>query len=190
MKPCHVILLATVGVFAAIGGQRATAGGNGIPTGHFANTTVATLAVCLNPTTFVLESCSSKGALVYPISFTAVGSENRDTKGACVARTNLSSPLPPSTSPPIVDSKAHEVVIVTDYDPTTGVGDATFTNYDGGRCIGANFDSTGATLTGGGIEHFVVSQEGTRIDGTTTSLTDPTNSYGSFLINSVDLKQQ
>lgn len=192
MKARHVMLPVTFAFFVAVGGQIATAGGSGnppLPTGQFSNIATGSLAVCLDPTTFAFESCSAKGVLILPLSFSAAGLATRDKNGACVSRTNVASSLPPNAQPPIVDSKVHELVKITDYDPATGVGDASFTNYDGGQCIGAKFDSTGATVTGSGTEHFVVSKGGNRIDVITITLTNSTDSIGSFSFNSVDLKQ-
>jgi hypothetical protein len=64
---------------------------------------------------------------------------------------------------------------ITSYDPRTGTGDKSETNYAGGQCHGATFDSTGATAVGTGASHFVVSNNAKRIDGVVTSLsTDPT----------------
>lgn len=177
-----------------VGGQRATAGGNGntpLPTGQFSSSVTGSLAICVDPNTFALESCNTTGVLAVPYSFTALGYTTRDETGGCHARTELSSPLPPSAMPPIIDSEAHIPFKITHYDPTTGVGDLSFTTYDGGNCIGgAKFDSKRATITGSGTEHFAVSQGGTRIDGIITSLTGAPNSYiGSFILNGVDLAQ-
>jgi hypothetical protein len=47
--------------------------------------------------------------------------------------------------PPEVTTNAHTVGKITNYDPSTGTGDATFTGYFGGTCHGALFDKTGAT---------------------------------------------
>ncbi|HEV8715285.1 MAG TPA: hypothetical protein VGX03_20945 [Candidatus Binatia bacterium] len=64
---------------------------------------------------------------------------------------------------------------ITSYDPRTGTGDKSETNYAGGQCHGASFDKTGATAVGTGSSHFAVSNHGKRIDGMVTSLsTDPT----------------
>lgn len=49
----------------------------------------------------------------------------------------------------------HTAGKVTDYDPTTGTGDRTFTDYTGGTCNGANFDNTGATVTSTGTFHLL-----------------------------------
>lgn len=196
MKARHLILLVSFGTFVMVGGQRATAGDkNGntpIPTGQFSSSIMGSLAICVDPTTFANEPCSTTGALAVPLSFTGMGYTTRDEKGGCHARTEMSSPLPPSAFAPVVDSTVHIPFKITNYDPTTGVGDLSFIIYDGGDCTGgSNFDSTGATETASGTEHFAVSQSGTRIDGIITSLTGATNAsqFGSFILNQVDLKE-
>jgi hypothetical protein len=71
MKARHGMFLVTLGVFVAVGGQGATAGGSGkipIPTGQFSNTIEGTFAICVNSTATAFETCSSKGALVLPFS--------------------------------------------------------------------------------------------------------------------------
>ena len=194
MKAHHVMLLVTFGAFVMVGGQRATAGGSGntpLPTGKFSTNVTGSFAICVDPKTFANEPCSNTGVLAVPYSFTATGDTTRDKTGGCHTRTHVVTPLPPSALPPIVDSKDHISFKITDYDPTTGLGDLSFIGYDGGQCIGATFDRTGATVTTSGTEHFAVSQSGTRIDAIVTSLTGAANSfqYGSWIFNGVDLKQ-
>jgi hypothetical protein len=193
MKAHHLMLLLTFGAFVMVGEQRANAGGSGntpLPTGQFSSSITGSLAICVDPKTFASEPCSTTGVLAVPYSFTAMGYTTRDKTGGCHTRTEVASPLPPSALPPIIDSKAHISFKITDYDPTTGVGDLSFTSYDGGQCIGATFDSTGATVTNSGTEHFAVSQSGTRIDAIITSFAGTPNSYlfGSWIFNQVDLK--
>src|SRR5262245_7163016 len=48
------------------------------------------------------------------------------------------------------------------YAPATGTGDSSFTEYKGGKCKGATFDSTGATVADTGTLHFTVCQDGDR----------------------------
>jgi hypothetical protein len=192
MKAQHLMILVTFGAFVMVGGQRATAGGSGgtpLPTGQFSSSVTGSLAICLDPTTFAPEPCSTAGVLPVPYSVTELGYTTRDATGGCHTRTEMFSPLPPSAMPPIIDSEAHIPFTITDYDPTTGVGDLSFTTYDGGKCIGGSkFDGKGATVTGSGTEHFAVSQGGTRIDGIITSLTGaPVSDIGSFILNGVDL---
>jgi hypothetical protein len=188
------MLLITFGAFVMVGGQKATAGGSGntpIPTGQFSTNVTGSFAICVNPNTFANEPCSTTGALALPYSFTAIGYTIRDKTGGCHARTAVATPLPPSALPPIVDNQNNIAFTITDYDPTTAIGDLSFIGYDGGRCIGATFDSTGATVIYSGTEHFVVSQSGKRIDATVTSFTGVAGSYqyGSWIINGVDLTQ-
>lgn len=191
MKARRATLLLGLGVLVAAGSQRATAESGGIPSpiGQFTNNITGSFALCLNPKSFAFESCSKPGVLVLPFSFNAIGSETRDAIGGCVTRTNVSTPLPPSVQPTNIDDKFHLTLKITNYDPATGVGDESTSGYDGGRCIGAKFNKTGATLTSTGTTHFVVSQDGTRIDGLTTTFKNTTDSIGSFSFNNVDLKQ-
>jgi hypothetical protein len=149
------IMLAT-----AILSQSAIAddGGRGripLPTGQFSITTQGSLALCLNPSTFAEESCGTAGVLVYPITLTVAGVETRDATGnACATETQVSGALPPSASPSNINSKAHLVNNLLDYDAATGIGDNANTGYTGGTCVGANFDSTGATVVSTGTVHF------------------------------------
>lgn len=76
-----------------------------------------------------------------------------------------------------------------DYDAAAGTGNVSFTGYNGGKCVGAKFVSKGAIETNSGTNHFVVSQNGNRIDAITTAITDKKDSYGSFLFYAVELKQ-
>jgi hypothetical protein len=75
------------------------------------------------------------------------------------------------------------------YDPTTGTGDGSFTNYFGGTCHGATFDSTGATAVATGTYHFVASKGGKQIDAVVTSLTNSVGSFGGFSITATVLRQ-
>jgi hypothetical protein len=194
MKSRHLMLLATFAAFVVVGGQRVTAAGSGtpVPTGDFASSITGSLAVCLDPTSFANESCSTTGALVVPLSLTGTGYTTRDATGGCHTRTQMSSTLPPSAMPPTVDDKVHIPFKITNYDPTTGVGDLSFKSYDGGRCLGGSkFDSTGAVEMYTGTEHFAVSDGGARIEGIITSLTGAANQaqFGSFILNQVDVKE-
>jgi hypothetical protein len=65
----------------------------------------------------------------------------------------------------------------TSFDPTTGSGTSSFRNYHGGSCIGAAFDSTGATLTATGTDTFVVSDSGNRIETIVTGLTPVASAF-------------
>ena len=80
------------------------------------------------------------------------------------------------------------------YDPMTGTGDLAFTEYLGGTCHGATFDSSGAQEFSTGTEHFVVSEGGRRRDYVTTSFVVPpdspsTNTVGGLSFTGTELKQ-
>jgi hypothetical protein len=77
-----------------------------------------------------------------------------------------------------------------DYDSTTGAGDVSSIYYTGGKCIGATFDSTGATEIATSSSHFVVTDGGNRIDHVITALdTVPTASIGAFSLSVIELRQ-
>ncbi|HEV8715900.1 MAG TPA: hypothetical protein VGX03_24115, partial [Candidatus Binatia bacterium] len=113
-----------------------------------------------------------------PLSVLVVGAVTGDDKGnLCGTLTETVSDLPVDISPPAV-VVFHNISKVTSYDSTTGTGDASFTNYIGGHCHGARFDSTGATVASTGTSHFAASNRGKRIDYVVTSLTDPVGAIG------------
>src|ERR1700733_4572686 len=85
-------------------------GQNGIPllAGQFSSTLQGSLAICLNPTSFALESCSTSGALVAPLSVLAAGAYTQDNAGnSCAAYTEVDSDLPVNASPPTVTANEH-----------------------------------------------------------------------------------
>ena len=63
------------------------------------------------------------------------------------------------------------------------------TNYAGGNCKGAVFDSTGATEFGTFSEHFIASNNGMRLDLLLTELqATPVNYIGTFSTTLTALK--
>src|SRR5207249_2122361 len=106
------------------------------------------------------------------------GATTGDAKGnACGTATETISNLPVDVNPTGV-VVLHSVSKLISYDPATGTGDVSFTDYIGGQCHGAIFDSTGATLNDTGTEHFTASNHGRRIDFVITSL--HSNPEGAF----------
>jgi hypothetical protein len=190
---------ATLGIilagFAAIVSQNAIADGeqDGIPlpTGRYSSTVQGSLAICLNPNTFAEESCSTSGVLVVPLSVLDNGIITEDTQGNnCATVTEVDSNLPVDASPPTVTPNQHIVGKVLHYDSATGTGDGRFTTYIGGTCIGATFDSTGATRISSGTDHFVVSDGGERIDFILTKATNSADSIGDFSLSGTNLRQR
>jgi len=204
----RVIKFALTMVFAVAGlvffaDQRAEAG-EGIPlkalAGNYSFTTPGSYSICLDPKTFAGVDCATfSGPLVVPFTYVAVGALTRDNKGnSCGTWTEVSSVPVGNTlplTPPIVGMGTHAVGKISAYDPTTGTGDINFTNYQGGKCNGSAFDSTGATETQTNASHFAASNGGKRMDLVFTSaiafVTGTTgNVIGDFSFSSIFLKQE
>jgi hypothetical protein len=158
------------------------------PSGQYSIARHGSFAVCLNPTTYADEACSTSGVFVYPVTDIAVGSITYKSDTGCGTDTEIFSALPPSALPSSLGPET-VVVKVTNYSSTTGVGAASYTGYSGGSCIGASFNSSGATVIASGTLEFVVTEGGQRVEITFTQLTNPTNSLGSVSLFDTDLKQ-
>jgi hypothetical protein len=168
-------------------------GGGGVPlsqlAGGYASTVTAALAICLDPTSFVEESCATGGALVVTVTNLAAGELTLDQKGnTCGTYTGASSNLPLDASRPQI-IPFHVAATTINYDPASGTGDWPYTLYSGGKCKGAEFDSTGATVSSTGKVHFVASGHGTRIDGVFTATTDVVGGIGDFSATLLNSKQ-
>jgi hypothetical protein len=190
MKARYVVLLI---MLAACTSQTAlaqsTATGVNLPlkAGQFSTTTTGSIAICLNPTTFVEEACTTKGVIAAPLTVVSVGNGTGTAQGTgCESIVETDSDFPVDASPPLVTPNEHIVFKITDYDLTTGAGDDSFTGNVGGHCNGANFVSTGATQVSSGTGHFNVSENGNRVDGLATKLINPTNSVGDFSLYTVN----
>jgi len=177
----------------AIAGKGESSGGQSeipLPAGQFSTTLQGSFAICLNPTTFAEESCSTKGTLAVPLSLLDNGSVVGDHEGkSCTTFTEVDSDLPVDASPPFVTTNAHSVGKLLNYNSATGTGDASFTGYTGGKCDGASFDSTGATKVSSGTFHFVVTNGGNRFDDLIMKLTNPIGSIGDFSLSGTALRQ-
>ena len=186
MKARYVFLLAVCSAFLS---QSGWAQSVFLPlrAGQFSATTTGSFAICLNPTTFAEEACSTAGAKAFPLIVLSVGNGTGDAKGnVCESIVETDSDFPVDASAPFVAPNEHVVAKVTFYNPFTGSGNDSFKGYIGGKCNGASFDSTGATLVSFGTGHFTVSENGNRIDGLATKLQNPTNSIGDFSLYTVD----
>jgi hypothetical protein len=118
-----------------------------------------------------------------PFTTVDVGADTLDGKGnACATLTETETNLPVDISPPAV-LFLHIVAKDTEYDPALGIGDGTFTSYFGGKCNGASFDNTGATIASTGTYHYAASERGKRLDFVLTSLTNPAEAVGDFSIS-------
>jgi hypothetical protein len=195
MKKLLVVMTAAFVLVMSQGLREVAAGDDeGVPlkalAGRYGDTLHGSFALCLDPNNNFAEiSCADPKAVVFPQTTVQVGNEKLDAKGnSCETCTETDSDLPVDLSPPLV-GVFHGIAKITSYDPATGSGDATFTNYIGGKCVGASFNSTGATINSTGTGHFVVSDHGNRIDTITTSVTDPTGGVGDFFFSGTNLRQ-
>jgi hypothetical protein len=143
---------------------------------------------CFKPDFSANESCSTSGAVPIVVSAGTVGQKTQDNDGdSCEKFTGVfATPGQPTPSAIVVYITVEKV---TDYDPATGSGDTSATNYLGGKCIGSKFDSTGATKAQTGTTHFAASDDGRRVDSTVTSFIDALGDIGGFVITRSDLKQ-
>ena len=158
--------------------------------GKYSDTAQGTFALCVDPTNnFAQISCADKKAKAFPLTTVQVGNETDDAKGnSCETYSETDSDLPPDFTPPFV-AVFHSVGTVKSFDRSTGAGDGSFTSYSGGKCEGASFDSSGATVSATGTFHFVVGNHGRRVDFLLTSLTNPAGAIGDFSFSGTNLRQ-
>jgi hypothetical protein len=193
MKARFGVLMVMLVAFAAVLGQKAIAGkdNGGIPllAGQFSSTAQGSVAICLNPTSFAEESCSTSGVLVVPFSLLDNGAGTLDSAGnTCFTYNEVDSNFPVDASPPSV-FVYHVVGTGVSYDSTTGTGAGSFTSYSGGQCNGATFDNNAATVVSSGEDHFVITDDGKRLDFLITKLTNATSSIGDFSFSGTSLRQ-
>jgi hypothetical protein len=158
--------------------------------GKYSSTAHGSYALCLDPNNnFASISCTDKKAVAFPKTEVDVGNGTQDAEGnSCTTYTGTLSDQPPDVSPPVV-VVFHVVGKPKGYDPATGSGDGTFTSYTGGNCVGANFNSGGATIATTGTFHFVAGNDGKRTDFNLTSFTNPIGGIGDFSYYVTNLPQ-
>jgi hypothetical protein len=94
-----------------------------------------------------------------------------------VITAETAAPVSGTKSPAALATLGITVGTTTSFDPTTGSGTESFAGYHGGRCIGAAFDSTGATQTSTGTRSFVVSNSGNRIETIITGYSELASAF-------------
>jgi hypothetical protein len=174
-KQLGVILLAGCTLALSQGVRRVAAAQGFTPltevAGTFSFTLNGSLALCLGNTPDRPPAlCGSLNSTVVPSTLVEVGVYTFDTAGnACGILTETETASPVGTALPTV-RVLHSVLQTTTYDPTTGQGDTSVTNYVGGQCTGATFDNTdGATVASNQTYHFALSSGGQRLDFVVTS---------------------
>jgi hypothetical protein len=198
MKKLFLILIASFALLVAHDSNRIHAGedGGGIPlsnlTGKYAEIFVGgTFTLCFKPDlSGATESCSTPGAIPEADSGVAAGQKTQDKDGNSCTKTTGTFSFPPFVKFPPTVAVFYSVSKVLNYDPATGSGDTSFTNYLKGNCIGSKFDNTGATIAQTGTSHFVASDNGKRVDSIATTFISVVGDIGAFSIPALDLKQE
>jgi hypothetical protein len=175
MKARFVVLLVIMAALASPNALAQTVKYSVVGTGSF--------AFCFNAAFTALLACTDPAAVAGPVTDLEVGNGERNAQGGCESRVVTYAALPPLTVPPLVE-KLTVVYQITNYDPSTGAGDANFSNYTGGSCNGVNFDSSGATLDSTNTDHFQDSENGNRRDFVITASSSPTT--GTFSLHRVE----
>jgi hypothetical protein len=150
--------------------------------GRFTSTGTGIETVCFKAGFKALEDCAS-APRPQQVSFklTGIARATRDTAGnACsvgtwTARAVVVGPTSSPFGPGIIPITNVSTTIT--FDPMTGSGTASFSQYRGGSCIGAIFDSRDAILTGTGTVSFMVSDSGNRIDQILTRFSVVNSAY-------------
>jgi len=192
MKKLWVILLAGCAFVMSQGFREVAAGDEEIPlsdlTGTYSTTGHGSEFLCFKDTApFPLAKCGSPHSIGARLQLLTAGAATVDLKENCATFTATLSDLPVDISPPFV-GVLHSVVKLISYDPATGTGDVSFTDYIGGKCKDSTFDKTGATVADTGTAHFTVSQDGDRQDSVVTSVNTPEGAIGDFSISTTALR--
>ncbi len=193
MKRLFLVLSVSFVLIMAHDSKVAQADGvGGIPlfnlVGKYATTSQGSTTICFKPDFSGTESCSTSGAVPIAGNGISVGQTTfaADGSGCGTATSTFSFPGDPL---PTTGTVAHSAIKLIDYDPATGSGDQSITNYTGGKCVGAEFDSTSATVLNTLTIHLVASDGGRRIDIVVTTQTDPVGDIGAFNVSGFDIKQ-
>lgn len=132
--------------------------------------------------------CASVGAHPLPFNQTGIFYRTGDAAGKFCGVITLTT-APVSGTKFSAGVSATTQVGTTTFDPTTGSGTESFSRYAGGSCIGAVFDSTGATLTGTTTRSFVVSDSGNRIESIITSFSSVAGSVQGNVFSQTAIRQ-
>jgi hypothetical protein len=147
--------------------------------GKFALKSSGSYTICFGASRSTVD-CASSPHQEVPFNMTAVAHYIRDAAGNSCGVTALT--ITPTDARVFhftrLNFASTAVSATTSFDPTTGSGSDNVSQYHGGRCVGAAFDSTGAILTGTGTQSFMVSDSGNRIDAIVTSFSMVTSPFG------------
>ena len=135
------------------------------------------------------SSCSSSTSCV-TLNIIEVGATVRDSTGnGCGTHVSIVNTSPPGSAIPQPATVTHVFKLIR-YDPATGIGDQSLTEYFGGTCNGVNFVNTGnPVLVATGVLHFAVSAGGNGIDNIVTSLNVEGNPATGFSVTFTERSQ-
>ena len=141
--------------------------------GNFAGRGGGFFTFCLNGAAQI--SCDSVAPVpsLVPFNQTQISQQTRDAAGnGCEVFTRTYAPVSGTIDAANV-ATPQRVFTNMSFDPTTGSGQADFSQYRGGSCIGAVFDNKGgtATLVATGTANYIVSDSGNRIEFILTGFT-------------------
>jgi hypothetical protein len=155
--------------------------------GKFAGRGSGFFTLCFNAGFTAPEDCATAPHQV-PFNQTGIFYRTGDVAGNfCGVITITTAPVFGTKFPAGVSTTTQ--VGTTTFDPTTGSGTESFSRYAGGSCIGAVFDSTGATLTGTTTRSFVVSDSGDRIESIITSFVSVAGSVKGNVFSTTSIRQ-
>ncbi len=146
-----------------------------------------TVTVCLAPGTTNPEPCDQSGVTFTAVSVVEVGRIAWDRDGNACGDGMETISVPGSAFQ--ISQKIMIAMKMNSYDPATRSGDATGKGYSGGTCKGGVFDTSGATERSNAAFHFVISQNGKRLDAVVTSLSFATEEIGSFSVSAKAFSQ-
>ena len=149
--------------------------------GKFALKSSGSYTICFGASRSTVD-CASSPHQEVPFNMTSVAHNTRDAAGnSCGVNAVTITPTDArvfGTYFTRLNFASTAVSTTTSFDPTTGSGSDSVSQYHGGNCLGAAFDSTGAILTGTGTQSFMVSDSGNRIDAIVTSFSLVTSPFG------------
>ena len=151
--------------------------------GKFETKGSGSYTVCFTDNFTTAVDCASARHQEVQFKVTTVSHGTRDAAGNfCAVATLTSTPTDGpdygAKFPARMNFTRTNVSTTTSFDPTTGSGSSSFSQYLGGRCNGAVFDTTGATLVSTGTQSFMVSDSGNRIETIITSFSVVASPFG------------
>jgi hypothetical protein len=163
--------------------------------GNFAGETEGNYGLCFNDDFSALRDCSTTPddhVVAWHNNYTTQGTG--DTKGnSCSEFVGTEGPVFPIGQPSSVDDYI-VVLAVTSYNPSTGSGSSSFTEYVAGPTVkrnGSTLVNTGtAPSVATGTIHFVASNNGNRLDAVNLTVQlSPINGIAGFVGHGFSLRQ-